>query len=169
MLHNFILTSWKEATPPRWHSHGRYRQVQVGRISSQQLWAHQMSDWKGFGKHLECNHHKQRVAKCGCMWLCMCNRYASEPWPLCCSKWCCVRTSHVKSQLAKTATLASLQTDGLKGATTTKVRPLLPWDDDNHHHNINGSRKKHQNLQLTEICSGPSPSSPPSCFLSWRD
>jgi len=29
-----LYTSWKEATPPRWHSYGRYGQVQVGRNSS---------------------------------------------------------------------------------------------------------------------------------------
>jgi len=29
---------------------------------------HQMSDWQGFGKYLKCNHHKQRVVKCACMW-----------------------------------------------------------------------------------------------------
>ena len=55
-----------------------------------------------------------------------------------------------------------------------------PWDDDDSHwsrhqylciawHNIiNGNRKKHQSLLLRGIGSGPGPSSPPSCFLSWH-
>jgi len=36
MFWGYILfnTSWKEATPPGWHSYGRYGQVQVGRHSS---------------------------------------------------------------------------------------------------------------------------------------
>ena len=33
---------------------------------------------------------------------------------------------------------------------------------------INGNRKKHQSLLLKGIGSGPGPSSPPSCFLSWH-
>jgi len=33
---------------------------------------------------------------------------------------------------------------------------------------INGNRKKHQSLLLRGIGSGPGPSSPPSCFLSWH-
>ena len=34
------------------------------------------------------------------------------------------------------------------------------------HNIINGNRKKHQSLLLRGIFPGPSPSSPPSCFLS---
>ena len=33
---------------------------------------------------------------------------------------------------------------------------------------INGNRKKHQSWLLRETGSGPAPSSPPSCFLSWH-
>ena len=33
---------------------------------------------------------------------------------------------------------------------------------------INGNRKKHQSLLLKGLGSGPGPSSPPSCFLSWH-
>jgi len=36
------------------------------------------------------------------------------------------------------------------------------------HNTINGNRKKHQSLLLRRIGSGPGPSSPPSCFLSWH-
>jgi len=33
--HGYIFyLSWKEATPPQWHSFGRYGQVQVGKNSS---------------------------------------------------------------------------------------------------------------------------------------
>jgi len=36
------------------------------------------------------------------------------------------------------------------------------------HHIINGNRKEHQSLLLRGIGSGPGPSSPPSCILSWH-
>ena len=65
-------------------------------------------------------------------------------------------------------------------ASTTYVawripRPLLLWDDGDSHwsrHQLtsthNGNRKKHQSLLLRGRGSGSSPSSPPSCFLSWH-
>jgi len=49
---------------------------------------------------------------------------------------------------------------------------MVTIDHDNHiyiqRHNNNGNRKKHQSLLLREISSGPGPSSPLSCFLSWH-
>ena len=55
-------------------------------------------NWQGFVKHLERNHDDQRVVKCDCIELRMCNRNKSETWPfVSCSKWCRVRTSPNRS------------------------------------------------------------------------
>ena len=66
------------------------------------------------------------------------------------------------------------------GALRWIPRPLLPWDDDDRHwsrhqhlyiewHDVlNANRKKHRSLLLRGIGSGPGPSSPPFCFLSWH-
>ena len=74
-----FYTSWKEATPPWWHSHGRYGQVRLVEIPSNGRGPPEMSDWLGFSKHLEHNHRKQRVVNMFACELCMCNRYTSEP------------------------------------------------------------------------------------------
>jgi len=72
--------------------------VQVGKNSLLAVVSHQMSDWQGFGKHLERSHRKQRVVKCVCMW----TTYAQQAhvWTstsVCCSKWRRVRTSQNRS------------------------------------------------------------------------
>ena len=48
--------------------------------------------------------------------------------------------------------------------------PPSPWDDNLYWMTniINGNSKKHQSLLLRGVGSGPGPSSPPSCFLSWH-
>ena len=45
----------------------------------------------------------------------------------CCSKWRRVRTLQIEPQIAKTATLANLQTNELKGATMMKAMSFCAW------------------------------------------
>ena len=61
------------------------------------------------------------------------------------------------------------------GALWWVLCPLFPWGDKVIDHDTNsyidiihGNRKERQSLLLRAIGSGPGPSSPPSCFLSWH-
>jgi len=45
---------------------------------------------------------------------------------------------------------------------------VIDYDTNVYINIIHENRKKHQSLLLRGVGSGPGPSSPPSCFLSWH-
>jgi len=52
--------------------------------------------------------------------------------------------------------------------STEVIRSLIMMPTSILNDNIHGNRKECQSLLLRGIGSGPGPSSPPSCFLSWH-